>query len=346
MRLPSEIVHRIALYIPHADDFFNLLDALSDALDRGSPFEKLWRLSETDGMRRGDLWPALHVRQLRDPGTADAIRAVVDLFPLAHVHGTSDVTLARRCTGASSIAWYGDCVQWDMVSNDWVADFALLPIIELDQSSTNAYDMDGFFHVLPRLSSSLRSLRLYESLVNDTDDLFEFIGRSHLTSLVLDQVHYDDYNIMECIGSTDLEYYRAVDIGDDEAEHLVSWLTTMPVERVEFNKIDAPASAQAFYRALFYCPTLQHLAYTYSQLDGLASVDFASPLPMATLDLSGNGLNSTSIKGLCRGLRSSNVVSLDLSHNILDYESVQALVECLPFTRIRELKLNHTNIGD
>ncbi|KAF0716804.1 hypothetical protein As57867_002646, partial [Aphanomyces stellatus] len=98
MRLPGEIVERIASYIQHADDFFNLLDTLSDALDPGSSFEKLWRLSTTDGMHREDLWPTLHVRQLRDPATADAIRAVVDLFPLVHIHKMTDLALVRRCT--------------------------------------------------------------------------------------------------------------------------------------------------------------------------------------------------------------------------------------------------------
>ncbi|KAF0684837.1 Aste57867_23215 [Aphanomyces stellatus] len=304
-------------------------------------------------MHREDLWPTLHVRQLRDPATADAIRAVVDLFPLVHIHKMTDLALVRRCTGVVSIAWHGDYYypSGTISNHRWIADFASLPIVELDQRSEDHHEMNHFVRALPRLPPCLRTLRISESLVEDPDDLFEAcLGESHLTSFCLDRVHVFDFDIDEGIRWSGLEAYSSVSIDEYNVEYLVTWLTTTPVERVEFNQVAVlntlQDGTQAFYRALFYCPTLQHLAYTYSQLDGLASVDFASPLPMATLDLSGNGLNSTSIKGLCCGLRSSNVVSLDLSHNILDYESVQALVECLPFTRIRELKLNHTNIGD
>ncbi|KAF0684836.1 Aste57867_23214 [Aphanomyces stellatus] len=298
-------------------------------------------------MHREDLWPTLHVRQLRDPATADAIRAVVDLFPLVHIHKMTDLALVRRCTGVVSIAWHADSkYPSGTISNHrWIEAFASLPIVELYQSSKDHNQTNHFVRALPRLPPCLRALRISESLVDDPNDLFKSLGKLlHLTSFCLDRVHVFDFDIDEGLRLS------TVSIDEANVEYLVTWLTTTPVERVEFNQVAVfntiQNGAQAFYRALFYCPTLQHLAYTHSQLDGLATVDFASPLPIATLDLSGNDMDSTSIKGLCRGLRSSNVVSLDLSRNNLDYESVQALVECLPFTRIRELKLNHTNIGD
>ncbi|KAG9397807.1 hypothetical protein AC1031_016601 [Aphanomyces cochlioides] len=130
---------------------------------------------------------------------------------------------------------------------------------------------------------------------------------------------------------------------------LTEWLRHQPVELFactsgQFSALHNHAK-QAFYQAMFNCPTLVKLELTICDLN---DVDFAKmTLVMKTLSLTYCLPNARAIESLARGLEGSKIESLVLTDDFdSKIHSVEALMRVLPHTSIKYLALSGMEMQD
>ncbi|KAH9107216.1 hypothetical protein AeMF1_017379, partial [Aphanomyces euteiches] len=317
--LPDDVVLKIALAIPEAEDVFAFLEALRPYINLG-PLEHLYKLGLTHN--RSELWPTLRIRQSDlDSPDRSLYEAIAEYYTNVRACCLWDEIkwLETNLNRNVSIEWFMD----DMPYKDYIDDaFYLLPITRLDVNIEAYEPLEWSEILLPRLKH-LTSVKVE----TDYPDL------SDLLSLVATSGQITELNLCCCYGNP---------ISDDSVDYLTKWLRHQPVRKFVCRADDwEPANMGAkrkIFQAVFNCATLEVLELWSFHVDMKMDVTGVT-LAMKSLTLNYCIKKCNNIKALAARLQGSNVTRLALNESIKDVLGIQYLFQVLPQTSIKSLAL-------
>ncbi|CAK4093559.1 unnamed protein product [Aphanomyces euteiches] len=224
------------------------------------------------------------------------------------------------------------------------------------QISWNLQDMDT---VLPIEDvdnwTDLRITRLAIDITAEEDAIWCLVALSKLPSLTsLDLAIWAtdlaDFFAYVAASQQITDLYLEFDqyqLTDFDLMHLTEWFRQQPVKRFECSGgdwIDADYNVkQAFYHAMFNCPTLEILEISTCDLDDIdwTQLDFS----MKTLVLDQCGLSDDDVRIFASRLEGSSITTLVLTDYAFDdIYAMECLLQVQPSTRIKQLGLNGINM--
>ncbi|KAF0701158.1 Aste57867_8346 [Aphanomyces stellatus] len=298
IRLPPELLVKVAQWIPDTTTFFSFLDAIGAA--RG-PLETLWTLGQDVTLKRSELWPKLRLTgdMLQNPFARAAMEKIVQHYSVIGVAWTTEIDwLQCHVQPHTAIEWI---VRVPTNLNDedfgaWIAQFPTIRLTKLKifVSKYPAMFVPRFFAVLPRCCD-LVSLDLDGHI--DIAAVFDFARVSHLQSLQL------------CCRD------RAV-LTTPVLQYATEWLITNPVRHLTLIKWSFESSIEAihreaFYMALFQCPTLAELHLSRCDLRDLTTLTSLSPA-LSDLSLVVSQLTPSNLATLAHVLPHSSIRQLGI----------------------------------
>ncbi|KAH9186401.1 hypothetical protein AeNC1_011623 [Aphanomyces euteiches] len=316
-KLPVDILAKIAFAIPDAEDVFAFLEALYP-YDLLGPLECLYQLwLECD---QSDLWPSLCLKPWTlESELCSAYEAIAKYYSIVELDDFYNVEwLKKYVNPMAQIEWRINHFPVAMEIVDAWSDLTITWLY-VDLMGGSNFPWKELLQRLPHLTS----LEVRDDFV-DLSDLYEFVATSkQITQL-------------QIIPSNE-------PMKDSHVACLTQWLRHQPVELFactsgQFSALQSHAK-QAFYQAMFNCPTLVKLELTICDLN---DVDFAKmTLVMKTLSLTYCLSNARAIESLAKGLEGSKIEYLLLTD---DFDSkihiVEALMRVLPYTSIKYLALS------
>ncbi|KAF0692782.1 Aste57867_16167 [Aphanomyces stellatus] len=293
--LPSDVLIKIASWVQDHATFFSFLAVL----DHRGPLTTLWHLSQT--YNPADLWPKLRLsRYLLQSASRNQVEAVVKHASVVEVCCVEDIFgLCRLLRPSTTVQWHGihlpisdaDTAPDDDVLVKW----SEFPFTRLYLSLSKPES--PFFNVLPRCQSLIR-LELSGYL--DVAAIFDFAASAS--------------NLLEL----EMTCWRHPIVTTSMLQHSIQWLKANPVRRFRFSSWTFDAAVDevvrdAFYIALFQCPSLQELTLATCTLPNL-ELAFELPLPtkLRKLKFASCTLAPLTLVRLGTAVRDSSVTALHL----------------------------------
>ncbi|CAK4937282.1 unnamed protein product [Aphanomyces euteiches] len=334
-RLQDDIMPIIATYIAEPDDFFSFLEAIGPTNLNG-PLKSIWNADfEID---RYELWPSLYITNSLSDSQLKSLEDCVSYYSTVRVPETT-------CLG--SLKWLKKHVH-RKTQIHWV--------VYRSSISYPYHEMTNFR--VTRLEILLHCTQDVERLAAILPTLLE-----HLVALILlggfDKSNLDKIlsHVAESKQLTEFECWKMGDhkynitVRDSMVRNVLKWLSRQPVRVFRIKNWDVSADdyclKQEFYETIFNCPTIDTLACSHCNLNG---VDFTKCLfPMRALQIK-RGMDPRMSKVLLSQLVQSKVTHLkwspDFASHYGDYHSdyfsaMQFFFQTLPTTSIKSLDLSH-----
>ncbi|KAF0686736.1 Aste57867_21484 [Aphanomyces stellatus] len=344
LRLPPDLIQRIALFLGDAPAFFNYLDAFQDTPSSLGSLQHLWVASFHAPFHM--LWPELHVDEISAARVAH-LHTDRTYFRTIHVHAVFDLDLLAGCVSTTTSLSFHTCPVENEVSmplDAWYRQLAALPIAHLTWLKGTLtgipHSLDVLLPVLPLLPL-LTSLDVNSACFSSPDALFAFVRDSKLTRLSI-------RNMLTQQGNT---YSAPTTLTRPALAALTHWLSTQPVQVFSLGKWTMLAHAKMLsqlYDAIWSCPTLHTFHADYQHFPHLETYVFpAAPLHIQRLNLTSCGITVAAAGNLAQALADSKVTWLNLSNNPIGAGGAHALaVHALRRSKLRHLLLNHSRVGD
>ncbi|KAG9407644.1 hypothetical protein AC1031_002362 [Aphanomyces cochlioides] len=322
-QLPTEIIQRIALFLPQSDTFFAFLDTFAK-----EEIGVLRHYLVLRGLMSPELlWPCLNLTR-SPPESA-----------LHHIECLSACISSVRVSPAFDV----------MV----VCPFLAPTNVVIDGSSCKGGLKGEMLNKMLRLASSwkqLQSVAFTHVNKRQVGVALQCLRRTYITTFEIANTVIKD-------NSDDVADIN--DIVDAEPQHnqlewVISWLQTVPARHFS---TDCWYISQGnsdlmpiLYNAVANCQTLKTFSIADTTLHGWNEYIFQKPLPMNKLVIKNGGLDTASVPTLISGLQSSRLRDLaikdDTRRSYLGPKGLRTLLNALPLTNVTRLTVQGAMLAD
>ncbi|KAF0688291.1 Aste57867_20161 [Aphanomyces stellatus] len=355
--LPVEVFRSIGLYIPDASTFFAFLEALGTSAVRGS-LEAFWQLGATSPNERSLLWPTLVLKEetFHNRERLALVESVmtyyshVDVVGLDWCHWVCDLEWLHEHIGpATTITWDADFPSSSAEAklDDWFDLWATLPVTKLDVKNNTAdqYPLALTADAMPYFCAVLpRCHRLASLVIDSSPSLPAILERCVLPPSLV---------------SIDMNTDSTCSFNAASLAHAQQWLTTAPVRRIYFGcmfleSAVVPAIQNAFFAALFACPTIESIDIAGWNLDHLdTAIPLSIPLAIRDLRVDGVMLSANGLLCIARAVRRSSTlenVCIGIFDEPDDFAAFAAawdeLFVAVSFANVKTLEMTQTFLSD
>ncbi|KAH9103699.1 hypothetical protein AeMF1_020036 [Aphanomyces euteiches] len=325
LSLPVDIIVKIAFLIPNADDLFAFLEALQPFNELG-PLEHLFCLDSTELC--SSLWPTLRLSSsLINSAYRLSLEAILKYYGTIEVDGIlNDVKwLKKHLHPTTNVEWL---IESDQPPVEILVDWTCLRItrvrIDFNEEDCRLWCKS----ILPQLPF-LTSLEVYSNY-DSASDFFDFLPASK--------------------GITELQlYFQTQYWAWPDVILLTEWFCYQPVRMFKFHlgEWDGVNSTlvEAFYQAMFDCPTLEILELVNCYMDNLDFTEVA--LTMQRLQLVGCFVDPLKFEHFTNLLIGSKTTCFELIDDSVDgIGGIEYLMQVQPATNIKYMKLEGFLLDD
>ncbi|KAF0715879.1 Aste57867_3129 [Aphanomyces stellatus] len=307
----------VGLWIEDHTTFFSFLEALGTAKARGSFFQSLWQLGSTKRDEQLRLWPSFDLTEtyIENPRRL-LVEYVTHHHPNVNISKQVDLDwldwLKVHLCPMANFTWEAQfpspttmpLVGVDHSLEEWYKAWAQLPIAGIKVSNYNSKSASLLPAAVPYLFAVLPHCHGLTTLWFRGCFCFSPLFKFLATSTMLVELRISCWWEKKLLTEADLV-------------HATQWLKSAPVQRIYLEYLylapTVPSSVKnAFYNALFGCPTLRKVYF--NKFDVLQfKWHPGTVLHMQTLKLFYCTIPATALQSLARALRRStrvNVVSI------------------------------------
>ncbi|KAG9414689.1 hypothetical protein AC1031_008094 [Aphanomyces cochlioides] len=334
--LPTDVVVKIALFVYDPATQFSLLEALHGSGLLGS-FGHLYELGKL--CDHDKLWPRLVIKERPSPTCRLHLEAIMAYYKHVEISAIFDLDWLSRFVHCEACVFYNG-LPFQMLDvedvKSWYSQWTTS--LRISRLTTGQFVTADFVSILPQLQH-LEALH-YNAMTIDLAVIAAIFEMANLLR-VAQPVELDLNN----------ESSDEVWIDATLLPNAIAWLTTSPVRRFRIlswywdpDVADDSTLIQAFYSALFNCPTLDSLDINDCELSAAAFE--GATLSMRELVLTSCQMDEICLDSVSQRLATSDcrVMALSIENN--DTLGMERIFDILPATRIRKLVWNGSHLDN
>ncbi|KAF0685467.1 Aste57867_22646 [Aphanomyces stellatus] len=337
--LPRDVLVQIILWVEDTKSFFSFLDALHKAGTCG-PLQPLWQLGLLH--THEDLWPRLRLSSQMLERSRERLEAILQYIPHVEILWAEDIDwLCQHLSPSMYVKWHAPMPLGNDDQSNWFAKWAQLPlnnVIQYSHPITRETSPD-FFDALRHCHHLVRlSLKGYVDIAT----VFELAASS--TQLM-------KLDLSGGMGPSN----KAV-LTDLVVTDAMQWLAKAPVRKFRLSRwrwdpqVDV-ATQEAFYSALFRCPTLTVLDFSMCHLGSLDLTTLVIPPALHKLRFISCCLSPDQISSLAEGLAGSSLQTLRIRGDDNEtteeyYQAFGKLLEAVTQSTMKTLDLVNCSLND